>query len=54
MYPLNKLRITALALPIPLNPGNVINPDDIVDEYGADTLRLYVYVVRSAWAATWR
>ncbi|NLW00370.1 MAG: class I tRNA ligase family protein [Clostridiales bacterium] len=34
--------------------GNVINPDDIVDEYGADTLRLYVYVVRSAWAATWR
>lgn len=21
--------------------GNVVNPDDIVEEYGADTLRLY-------------
>ena len=21
--------------------GNVVNPDDIVDQYGADTLRLY-------------
>ncbi len=21
--------------------GNVVNPDDIVDEYGADTMRLY-------------
>ena len=21
--------------------GNVINPDDIIEEYGADTMRLY-------------
>lgn len=21
--------------------GNVVNPDDVVDEYGADSLRLY-------------
>lgn len=21
--------------------GNVINPDDVINEYGADTLRLY-------------
>ena len=21
--------------------GNVVNPDDIIEEYGADTLRLY-------------
>jgi leucyl-tRNA synthetase len=25
--------------------GNVINPDDIVDEYGADTLRLYIMFI---------
>jgi leucyl-tRNA synthetase len=25
--------------------GNVINPDDIVDQYGADTLRLYVMFI---------
>ena len=25
--------------------GNVVNPDDVVDEYGADTLRLYIMFI---------
>ena len=25
--------------------GNVINPNDVVDEFGADTLRLYIMFI---------
>ena len=33
---------------------NVINPDDIVQEYGADTLRLYeMYMADFAASAPW-
>ena len=34
--------------------GNVVNPDDIVDEYGADTLRLYeMFISDFEKAAPW-
>ena len=35
------IRITARAHKMSKSRGNVINPDDVVDEYGADALRLY-------------
>lgn len=33
--------VSARAFKMSKSRGNVINPDDIVDEYGADSLRLY-------------
>ena len=34
--------------------GNVVNPDDIVREYGADTLRTYeMFIGAFDWAASW-
>ena len=36
-----KLRIDARAHKMSKSRGNVINPDHIIDEYGADSLRLY-------------
>ena len=37
--------------------GNVINPNDIVREYGADTMRLYIMFIgdfekAAAWSST--
>jgi leucyl-tRNA synthetase len=36
-----KIRIDARAYKMSKSRGNVINPDKVVDEYGADSLRLY-------------
>eukprot|EP01018_Ginkgo_biloba_P014137 Gb_36904 [translate_table: standard] len=35
------IRLTARAHKMSKSRGNVVNPDDIVDDYGADSLRLY-------------
>ncbi|MCX7005772.1 MAG: leucine--tRNA ligase [Kiritimatiellaeota bacterium] len=35
------VRVTARAFKMSKSRGNVINPDDVVRDYGADTLRLY-------------
>src|SRR5207249_10748122 len=35
------VRIDARAYKMSKSRGNVINPDDVVDQYGADSLRLY-------------
>ena len=35
------IRIDARAYKMSKSRGNVINPDDVVKEYGADSLRLY-------------
>ncbi len=35
------MRIDARAYKMSKSRGNVINPDDVVKEYGADSLRLY-------------
>ncbi|XP_031490349.1 leucine--tRNA ligase, chloroplastic/mitochondrial [Nymphaea colorata] len=35
------IRLTAKAHKMSKSRGNVINPDDVIDEYGADSLRLY-------------
>jgi leucyl-tRNA synthetase len=35
------IRVDARAYKMAKSRGNVINPDDVVDEYGADSLRLY-------------
>ncbi len=35
------IRVSARAHKMSKSRGNVINPDDIVTEYGADSLRLY-------------
>jgi leucyl-tRNA synthetase len=35
------IRVDARSHKMSKSRGNVINPDDVVDEYGADTLRLY-------------
>jgi leucyl-tRNA synthetase len=37
----NQIRIDARAFKMSKNRGNVINPDTVVDQYGADSLRLY-------------
>jgi leucyl-tRNA synthetase len=36
-----KVRVDARAYKMSKSRGNVINPDDVVNEYGADSLRLY-------------
>src|SRR5262249_12643744 len=36
-----KIRIDARAYKMSKSRGNVINPDDVIKEYGADSLRLY-------------
>jgi leucyl-tRNA synthetase len=36
-----ELRVDARAYKMAKSRGNVVNPDDVVDEYGADSLRLY-------------
>jgi leucyl-tRNA synthetase len=36
-----EVRVDARSHKMSKSRGNVINPDDVVDEYGADTLRLY-------------
>jgi leucyl-tRNA synthetase len=38
---LSSLRVDARAYKMSKSRGNVINPDQVVDEYGADSLRLY-------------
>lgn len=35
------IRVSARAHKMSKSRGNVINPDDIVKDYGADSLRLY-------------
>lgn len=35
------IKINARAYKMSKSRGNVINPDDVVSEYGADSLRLY-------------
>ena len=35
------VRVTARAHKMSKSRGNVINPDDVVSEFGADSLRLY-------------
>lgn len=35
------IRLVARAYKMSKSRGNVINPDDVVSEYGADSLRLY-------------
>ena len=35
------IRLNARAYKMSKSRGNVINPDDVVSEYGADSLRLY-------------
>jgi leucyl-tRNA synthetase len=37
----NAIRVNARAFKMSKSRGNVINPDDVVRDYGADTLRLY-------------
>src|SRR6185312_2137170 len=37
----NKVRVDARAFKMSKSRGNVVNPDDIVRDYGADTFRLY-------------
>lgn len=36
-----EIRVTARAYKMSKSRGNVVNPDDVVFEYGADSLRLY-------------
>lgn len=36
-----KVRVNSRAHKMSKSRGNVVNPDDIVSEYGADSLRLY-------------
>src|SRR5205085_4454585 len=36
-----EIRVDARAFKMSKSRGNVINPDQVVDEYGADSLRLY-------------
>ena len=36
-----KVKVSARAHKMSKSRGNVVNPDDVVDEYGADSLRLY-------------
>lgn len=35
------IRLSARAHKMSKSRGNVVNPDDVVSEYGADSLRLY-------------
>ena len=35
------IRVIARAFKMSKSRGNVINPDDIINDYGADSLRLY-------------
>lgn len=35
------IRLTARAYKMSKSRGNVVNPDDVVSEYGADSLRMY-------------
>lgn len=35
------VRVTARAHKMSKSRGNVVNPDDVITEYGADSLRLY-------------
>lgn len=35
------IRLNARAYKMSKSRGNVINPDDVISEYGADSLRLY-------------
>ena len=35
------IRLVARAYKMSKSRGNVVNPDDVVSEYGADSLRLY-------------
>lgn len=35
------IRLVARAHKMSKSRGNVVNPDDVVSEYGADSLRLY-------------
>ena len=37
----SKIRVDARAYKMSKSRGNVVNPDDIIEEYGADSLRLY-------------
>ena len=36
-----KIRVSSRAHKMSKSRGNVVNPDDVVTEYGADSLRLY-------------
>jgi leucyl-tRNA synthetase len=36
-----KVRVSSRAHKMSKSRGNVVNPDDVVTEYGADSLRLY-------------
>ena len=36
-----EIRLESRAYKMSKSRGNVINPDDVVEEYGADALRLY-------------
>lgn len=35
------VHVTARAHKMSKSRGNVVNPDDVISEYGADSLRLY-------------
>ena len=37
----DKIRVTSKAVKMSKSRGNVVNPDDIVEQYGADAMRLY-------------
>lgn len=37
----NNIRLIARAHKMSKSRGNVVNPDDVIAEYGADSLRLY-------------
>lgn len=37
----DSVRVSARAHKMSKSRGNVVNPDDVVSEYGADSLRLY-------------